>query len=119
MPKWFTGSSYQLLAPTYPILQLAIEEEYTVVFNKKVLSHLRAKDIVESLRIIGGGKDVAILCYEKPEDFCHRHLVAEYLEKNLKINVFELGREFDKRVNGRIESGKPAAAPQPEQLNLF
>jgi hypothetical protein len=27
------------------------------------------------------GKDIALVCYEKPEDFCHRHLVAEWLKK--------------------------------------
>ena len=28
------------------------------------------------------GKDIALICYEKPSDFCHRHLVAEWLNKN-------------------------------------
>ena len=26
--------------------------------------------------------DIALLCYEKPDDFCHRHLVADWLNKN-------------------------------------
>lgn len=25
---------------------------------------------------------IALLCYEKPDDFCHRHLVADWLRKN-------------------------------------
>lgn len=28
------------------------------------------------------GKDIALICYEKPSDFCHRHLVAEWLNQN-------------------------------------
>ena len=30
----------------------------------------------------GYDKDVALVCYEKPSDFCHRHLVADWLNKN-------------------------------------
>ena len=26
--------------------------------------------------------DFALVCYEKPSDFCHRHLVADWLNKN-------------------------------------
>ena len=25
---------------------------------------------------------IALICYEKPTDFCHRHLVADWLNKN-------------------------------------
>lgn len=25
---------------------------------------------------------IALICYEKPSDFCHRHLVAEWLNQN-------------------------------------
>lgn len=25
---------------------------------------------------------IALICYEKPSDFCHRHLVADWLNKN-------------------------------------
>lgn len=31
---------------------------------------------------LSGGKDIALICYEKPTDFCHRHLVAEWLTTN-------------------------------------
>ena len=27
-------------------------------------------------------KDIALVCYEKPSDFCHRHLVAKWLKEN-------------------------------------
>ena len=29
-----------------------------------------------------GENDIALICYEKPSDFCHRHLVAEWLNQN-------------------------------------
>lgn len=29
-----------------------------------------------------GENDIVLICYEKPSDFCHRQLVAEWLNKN-------------------------------------
>ena len=26
--------------------------------------------------------NIALICYEKPSDFCHRHLVADWMTKN-------------------------------------
>lgn len=46
---------------------------------------------------------VILLCYEKPTDFCHRHIVAEYLENTLGITVPELGFENSKRVDYKIQ----------------
>ena len=34
--------------------------------------------------------DVVLLCYEKKGDFCHRHLLAEYLNNNHNTNIREL-----------------------------
>lgn len=28
------------------------------------------------------GKDICLICYEKPNDFCHRHLVADWFREN-------------------------------------
>ena len=29
-----------------------------------------------------GDEDIALICYEKPSDFCHRHLVAEWFRNH-------------------------------------
>lgn len=36
------------------------------------------------------GPDVVLLCYEKPGQFCHRRLVAEWFEQELGLVVPEL-----------------------------
>ena len=39
------------------------------------------------------GKDYILLCYEKPGDFCHRHILADYINRNLgEGNVREYGQ---------------------------
>jgi len=56
-------------------------------FNEQVLDKLNATDVVLDFSRLSydyniGKKDVCLICYEKPSDFCHRHLVAEWLNKN-------------------------------------
>lgn len=36
------------------------------------------------------GENAILLCYELPDEFCHRHLVANWLNINLNINITEL-----------------------------
>ena len=49
-----------------------------------MLAPLTAQQVVEELRsrLPDGAKDIALVCYEKPNDFCHRHLVGKWLREN-------------------------------------
>lgn len=81
-PKWFHGREYLALAPPPQLLDAwkngyVTEEQYTEVYRKEVLSRLSAADVVADLP-----EGAYLLCYEKPGDFCHRHLVAEWLREN-------------------------------------
>ena len=34
--------------------------------------------------------DIALICYEKPSDFCHRHLVADWLiERGFDVEEYD------------------------------
>lgn len=37
-----------------------------------------------------GGQNMALLCFEKKDEFCHRRLPAECLETGLAISIPEL-----------------------------
>ena len=87
-PDGYKGQEYKQLAPTWDIysewknsVRPDKNEIYTVKFNEK-LNTLSALDIYNHLEAISGGKDVALICYEKSGDFCHRHLVAQWLTKH-------------------------------------
>ena len=60
-------------------------DSYIENYNKEVLSVLDPKQVYEEL-----GEDAIIICYEAPEDFCHRHLVAKWLEESLGIKIEEI-----------------------------
>ena len=84
-PRWFTGLQYQKLAPSQELLynykSTGNTEYYTTVFNN-YLQSLNFKAVQQDLAELSRGYDLALLCYERPIDFCHRHLVAQWLEAN-------------------------------------
>jgi len=88
-PEWFTGKEYKLLAPKYWFFKKykddGDKEFYTEQYNIEVLNKLDPKKVYNDL-----GENAILLCWEKPSEFCHRRLVAEWLEKNLNIKVKEL-----------------------------
>lgn len=51
-----------------------------------------------------------MLCFEGPTEFCHRRLVASWMEGNLRIAVPEV-----KYRNGALEIYKPRVAKPPSQ----
>ena len=60
---------------------------YIKHFQKEVLDGLDATNVILDFSRMSygfnvGENDIALICYEKPSDFCHRHLVAEWLSQN-------------------------------------
>ena len=82
-PRGYKGLQYKKLAPTYQILmdwkETGDTETYIEEYDDNVLSNFKPVKIVTELIQMSEGKDIALICFEKPDDFCHRHLVAEWL----------------------------------------
>lgn len=92
-PRWFMGVSLKQVAPTKALFaagQLS-DEEYEKRFNREVLSRVDAMDFYRELERVGKGQDVALCCFEKNRNECHRKNVAEWLERELGIEVPEYG----------------------------
>lgn len=89
-PKWFNGQSIKYVAPTYSILkQTANDEEYIKRYTKEILGNLDVQKFIMDLEIIAKDKDVALCCFEKPSEFCHRQLLAKFLnEKGIDVKEF-------------------------------
>ncbi len=82
----FAKNAYRELFPTWNILKAykddGDEEKYTRDYKRTVLNHLLPEQVYKDLKQISNGNDVALVCYEKPENFCHRHIVADWMEKD-------------------------------------
>ena len=96
-PDWYSGHEFKVLAPKYHFFRKyknweIDEKEYTRCFRNEVLSKHYAPDLFEEITEKFGKKnrEIVLLCYEKPKQFCHRRLVADWFETELKISVPEL-----------------------------
>jgi len=85
-PDGWKGLEYKKLAPKKWFFdewkKTGDNDFYVKNFKKEVLDKLSANDVWNELRKLSGGAPFALVCYEKPTDFCHRHLVAEWLDEN-------------------------------------
>lgn len=92
-PDWYTGLQYKKLAPKYDFFMKWKEnhdnEYYVDCFNKQVLQPLEAYEVYDDLHKLAKSSlcndcnyNICLICYEKPQDFCHRHLVADWFRKN-------------------------------------
>ena len=88
--RYFTGLVYRLLNPEW-IYKDDPEISYTKKFNSK-LEKLNPEQVYKDLEKLSNGRPVVLCCHENKDEFCHRHLVARWLEKKLNIVVEELGK---------------------------
>lgn len=82
--KYWNGRCYPALYPTWEMINMTDEDEYEEAYYDKVLSKLDPLEVYNDL-----GEDAVLLCFESiakieaGETFCHRHMVARWLECEL------------------------------------
>lgn len=85
-PEFYNGLRYKKLAPKWSFFskwkETHDDDYYISEFNRLVLSQLDAHQVVSDLHRMTNNTNIALVCYEKPQDFCHRHLVSEWLNDN-------------------------------------
>lgn len=86
-PRGYRGRRYSPLAPRREMFKMG-ESAYSIEYQK-ILDNLDPAKVAKDL-----GPDAIMLCWERPGEFCHRRLVAEWLEKHLGQPV----PEFDKKL---------------------
>ena len=117
VPKFFTNPNMYSVAPTDSILfeyknSQQTEEDwlhYKERYYNEVLVAYRfhPEYFIDRLEYFSGGGDVCLLCYEKPEDRCHRHLLAEWFnEKMPELNIEEYP-VYPKKKEKKEESSTP------------
>lgn len=90
-PEWFNGDKYTILAPEWSLVNLyksgkINKEEYKLSY----LSLLNKRNI-NPITIINNLKyNSVLLCYEKTGDFCHRRILADWLNEQTGIIIPEL-----------------------------
>ncbi len=91
-PKWFNGMSNKYVSPSWDILHNSkSKEDYAQRFDTEILARRDPKAFLTAIEKMSNGKDVALCCFEKPDEFCHRHLVAKWLNEKLGLQIEEFG----------------------------
>ena len=91
----FNGKAIPELAPKFKFWQVwhdnigkIPEEENTRYYIEQYYNQVLSKVNIEEL--LKEEKDPILLCYEDSNQFCHRHIVAEYIEIKYGILVHEI-----------------------------
>ena len=90
-PRWFNGISLKQVSPTKSILfaKDQTQEEYIRRYKSEVLAQQDIRQFLRTVEHASGGQDVALCCYEKPGDFCHRHILAEWIKGKTGVEIEE------------------------------
>ena len=91
-PNFYSGIQYKKFAPSWDIFSKWKSGEidnfqYTERFNQEILGKLDKEEVKTFLNSFE--TDIILLCYEKSGDFCHRHIVANWIETELNEQVKE------------------------------
>lgn len=90
-PNFFNGIEWKFFAPSWGIYSKwkngeICNAEFVNRFIPERLEILNKEELKGKLLTAG---DIILLCYEKPGSFCHRHIVADWIEKQFGIKVEE------------------------------
>lgn len=84
-PENYEGIEYKKLAPKlsfWKVWEKTRDNDYYIQhFYDEVLSCLDPEEVLVELAELSNGRDICLLCYEEEKEFCHRFLVADWLNK--------------------------------------
>jgi hypothetical protein len=99
----FDWKQYTPLAPPWSLVGAyktgrISQSEYTEVYNKQI-SKLDINKVIADI-----GKDAILLCYEHPNDFCHRQLAANWVrEHGWDIEEFDVKHQTNKILTSAFD----------------
>lgn len=92
-PEWFKGDVLPQFAPSFELLSkfkndLCTEEEYVEQYRRELTlremaGYLNWRLLMKYL------ENKVLLCYESPDQFCHRHILAQVI-RNRGLSCEEL-----------------------------
>ncbi|MFZ5452677.1 MAG: hypothetical protein ACOZF2_12550 [Thermodesulfobacteriota bacterium] len=85
IPRGWQGKRYKPLAPPWNLVKVNDNFQFIKLYKAQVLDRLDASHVLQDL----GGDNLILLCWEAPGEFCHRRVVAVWLQKELGLAVEE------------------------------
>ena len=83
-PSWWAGFEYKKLAPDAhdfsQYKRTGDVEKFFQDYCAHTLEHLNRREVIDEIKKLTGSRDVALVCFEGPGKFCHRHIASAWLE---------------------------------------
>ena len=99
----FVKFDYKALVPNWKLLENLskqnISEDFFINSYREQLNLMDPKKVFNDLNSLGGKNDIILMTNGSKKKFCHRHLVAEWLqiEHNIEIEEYRVGKVFRNR----------------------
>ena len=108
---------YKALAPNFRLLdnlkRKKITEEKFIIEYNDMLSDLNANNVLELINLLTAGLEPILMCNCAKTKFCHRHLVADWLESNTGIIIKELNYpDYIRKKGYLIKQKNPSLFPE-------
>ena len=104
-PDYFKGKHIKMLAPTWEILDAYKSGEIDQLeYTKRYLKLLKQRGLTPETIYNSIPHGTILLCYEKVGDFCHRRVLAEWLELNLSVKIPEWKTEEERKKSATLDS---------------
>ena len=93
-PKWFQGYKCFEFAPSAELLRRfkggLSKYHYGLVYRHEVLESIDVHHVFEGLARLACGRDIVLCCFEPAYEFCHRRLLARYVQEVWGYSIDEL-----------------------------
>ena len=88
-PRGYRGHEFKDLAPDLELFtkyknKQIDKYEFEYIFLEKLHSKFEPKELIKILQE-KFGNEMTLLCYEPKGEFCHRHLVANFLSSEIEV----------------------------------
>jgi len=94
IPRGWQGKRYKPLAPPWNLVKMTDNAQFIRLYKAQVLDRLDAAQVLRDL----GGDNLILICWEAPGEFCHRRVVAAWLQKELGLVVEEFNTKLKRHA---------------------
>jgi hypothetical protein len=102
VPRGWRGARCTVLAPPRPLIKIMDPETFIPLYKAQVLDKLDPHKIIKDL----GGDNFLLLCWEDPGVFCHRRVVAAWMQKETGVIVEEFNPKLRRHQDWLKEMAK-------------
>jgi hypothetical protein len=102
VPRGWRGARCTVLAPPRPLIKIMDPETFISLYKAQVLDKLDPHKIIKDL----GGDNFILLCWEDPGVFCHRRVVAAWMQKEAGVLVEEFNAKLRRHQDWLREMAK-------------